>query len=192
MIDPYNITNFNSTDVELEEVLMFWVCVAGKNAKIIASALDKLLKKIILKESDTPFEAVSRLNKDALGELLKSCGVGCHTIKARALKDLVRRGLDLRNCSIDELESVYGIGPKTARCFLIHSRPNVRHAGLDTHILKFLRSKGHKVPKSTPNTSKKYREIEELFLNYADKSGKNLAEFDLELWRKGATDGRIN
>lgn len=192
MIDPYNITNFSATDVELEEVLMFWVCVAGKKAKTIASGLDKLLKEIILNENETPFEAVSRLDKEALGEQLKKCGVGCHTIKARALKDLVGRGLDLRTCSVDDLESVYGIGPKTARCFLIHSRPEVRYAGLDTHILKFLKSKGHDVPKSTPNTSKRYREIENLFLKYVDESNKSLAEFDLELWKKGATNGRTN
>lgn len=97
--------------------------------------------------------------------------------------------LNLKSCSVDDLENIYGIGPKTARCFLIHSRPNMRFAGLDTHILKYLRGLGYEVPKTTP-TGKKYKEIEQIFLNLVDKSGKSVAEFDLEIWRKYSSDSR--
>jgi thermostable 8-oxoguanine DNA glycosylase len=117
-----------------------------------------------------------------LPQTLKSFGIGCYNNKAKSMWDLVNKGLDLKKCSVEDLESVHGIGPKTARCFIIHSRKNARHAGLDTHILKFLREKGHEVPKATP-TGKKYRELEGVFLDYADKSGKSVAEFDLDIWR---------
>jgi len=95
----------------------------------------------------------------------------------------------LRTCSIDELESIFGIGRKTSRCFVMHSRRNAQCAGLDTHILKFLRSKGHDVPKSTPGSKKKYLEIENLFLKYAKKSNKTIAKFDLDIWKKYAYNG---
>ena len=32
MIDPFNITKYENTEAELEEVLLFWVLAAGKKA----------------------------------------------------------------------------------------------------------------------------------------------------------------
>jgi len=49
--------------------------------------------------------------------------------------------------------------------------------------LKFLRSKGHNAPKSTPSTKKQYKKFEDMFLGYAKKSGQSIAEFDLNIWR---------
>jgi len=43
MVDLSNITNYNLTDPELEEVLIFWICVAGKTAATIAKGAEKLL-----------------------------------------------------------------------------------------------------------------------------------------------------
>jgi len=185
MVDPKNITNYNLSDWELQEILLFWVCVAGKTADIIAKSLEKLLKSVV-KNAELPFDALKRINQEELSNLLKECGIGCYTIKAKAIKSLVNSGIDPRICSVDDLEDIYGIGRKTSRCFLIHSRPNMKFAGLDTHILKFLREKGHDVPKSTPSTKKKYLELENLFIKYAEEEGRDIAEFDLELWRKGA------
>lgn len=84
---------------------------------------------------------------------------------------------------LEDLEAIPGIGPKTARCFLIHSRPDQQYAGLDTHVLKFLRDKGHEVPASTP-TGKKYKELEKVFLQYAAESGMTVADFDLAIWNQ--------
>ena len=72
---------------------------------------------------------------------------------------------------------------KTSRCFLIHSRKDVKYGGLDTHILKYMKSLGHDVPKSTP-TGKKYLKLEEIFLSLLEKSGKTLSEFDLSIWKE--------
>ena len=43
MIDPSNITNFNMNKNELEEVILFWVMAAGKNAKVASRKLSALL-----------------------------------------------------------------------------------------------------------------------------------------------------
>jgi thermostable 8-oxoguanine DNA glycosylase len=88
-------------------------------------------------------------------------------------------------CNAEELEKIYGIGMKTSRCFLIHSRKNARYAGLDTHVLKFLRAKGvQDVPKSTPTSRKLYLRLEAEFLKLSDESGKSVADLDLEVWNK--------
>jgi len=70
---------------------------------------------------------------------------------------------------------------KTSRCFILHSRKDSRYAGLDTHILKFLKGYGFKVPKATP-AKKKYLELEQQFLYIADSQNKSPAELDLEVW----------
>lgn len=180
MIDPSNITNYNMTDAELEEVLIFWICVAGKTAATIAKGVEKLLADI---KGGTPFAKIKRYGYKRLPDKLKECGIGCYTLKAKSLWALVNSNLDLRTCSLEELESIPGIGRKTSRCFVMHSRRGAKCAGLDTHILKFLRSKGHEVPKSTPGSAKKYFEVERLFLKYVKESGQTTADFDLKIWR---------
>lgn len=183
MIDPYNITKYNQSNEQLQEVLLFWICVAGKTAAVITRRLDNFLNSL---DGGSPFDKIRGVKEDLLPQLLKKYGIGCYNLKAKSIWELVNSNIDLRHCSIEDLEKITGIGRKTSRCFLIHSRPNIKCAGLDVHILNFLRSKGHKVPRSTPNSAKKYCEIESIFLKYVKESGKTVADFDLEIWKQRA------
>lgn len=191
MIDPTKITNYHLNDHQLEEMILFWVCAAGKNGVTAARCLDVLLNRWKnAANSISPFVIISFIyDHSNLPEQLKMAGIGCYNNKAKTFVSLVNEQLDLRNCSVEDLESIPGIGPKTARCFVIHSRENQQYAGLDTHVLKFLRDKGHDVPKSTP-TGKKYRELELIFLNYVRESGKTVADFDLTIWNDYRTRTR--
>jgi len=164
---------------------MFWVLAAGKNATTAAKSLDSLLMNWIpVLTWSSPFGVIKQIaRQQSLPAELKRHGIGCFNNKAKTLLALATSNLDLKTCTLKDLESINGVGPKTARCFLMHSRPNQRLAGLDVHCLKFLKSKGHDVPSSTP-TGKRYLELEKLFLTYADASGKSPAEFDLECWNK--------
>lgn len=180
MIDPANITNYNLTSVELEEHILFWVCAAGKNGRTAARCLDSLLKDV--KGYQAPLNTIAKSGYDCLAPLLKRHGIGCYNSKARTMWELANSNLDLRTCSAEDLEKIYGIGMKTSRCFIMHSRPDTKYAGLDTHILKFLRSRGVPAPKSTPTNRKKYLELERKFLTFAEESGKMVAELDLEIW----------
>lgn len=175
LIDASNITNYNLNNDELELNIIFWILVAGKNAKTISKALNNLLSKY----EGSPFEIIRNI-KDLPNEL-KSHGIGCYSIKARSLMDLINSNLDLRNCSVDDLENIYGIGSKTARCFLIHTRKNQELAGVDTHLLKFMRDNGYDVPKSTP-TKKKYKIIEKQFLDIVKLTKMTVSELDLKIW----------
>lgn len=181
MINPEVITNYNLTDRELEEYILFWVCAAGKNGRTAAKCCDKLLNLIGVNEFYSPFTVIRGLPRDAMPPILRNCGIGCYTSKGRTMWELAHSELNLKTCEAPDLETIYGIGMKTSRCFLLHSRKNARYAGLDTHILKFLRAMGHDAPKSTP-TGKKYLKLETIFLNYADMVYKTPAEFDLDIW----------
>ena len=180
LIDVEHITNFNLSQRELELHLLFWVLVTGKTAKTTARNLDKLLKML---DGNTPFQQILSVRLPVLIHLMKTCGIGCYNQKARTLRELSNSGLDLKRCSVEDLEKITGIGRKTSRCFILHSRKDARCAGLDVHMLKHLRSLGYNVPKSTPSSDKEYKKIEAIVLNLADQSGSTTADFDLNIWR---------
>lgn len=186
MIDPKNITKYNQTTAELEEFILFWVCAAGKNAQSAAKGLDTFLSS----KSVSPFEQVKNFrvnNPDLssfwLGLRLKYCGIGCYNQKARTFLELANSNLDLHSCSAQELETITGIGMKTSRCFILHSRRNAQYAGLDVHILRYLGNIGYTVPKQTP-AKKKYLELEKVFLEIAKEKGLSPADLDLKIWKE--------
>lgn len=186
MIDPVNITKFENTNEQLEEVLLFWVLAAGKNAITASNCLERFLigthGKFNLPPYK-PFECIRKIKKEKLPELLKSYGIGCYNNKAKTFYQLANSNLNLRTCTADDLEKIHGIGMKTSRCFIIHSRRDASYAGLDIHLLSFLKDKGYNVPKQTP-TRKSYLEIEKIFLDIVKNSGMSVAEYDLMIWRQ--------
>lgn len=187
MIDPSNITNYNLTDAELEEHLLFWIAAAGKNGRTAARQLESLLSSITYNNL-SPLTALRYYVGpyfQRLPFLLKEKGIGCYNNKAITFWQIMSSKLDLRTCTTDDLEQYYGIGSKTARCFILHSRKGARLSGLDTHMLKHLREMGvEDVPKSTPSSKKKYMILEQEVLRLADESGMSPADYDLEVWNK--------
>jgi len=189
MIDPSKITINNATDEELEELILFWVCAAGKNGRTAARCLDKFLK-LISSPYGKPMSSIFNFNSlYNLPDTLRACGIGCYNSKAKSFLQLaiecVSGRLNLRTCTTDDLEKIHGIGMKTSRCFIIHSRKEARYAGLDTHILKHLKINGvDNVPKSTSGTKKEYLRLEKEFLKLADEINMAPAEYDLMIWNK--------
>jgi len=189
MIDPEKVTNYEQTDRQLEEFILFWVCAAGKNGRTAARCLNGLLNDIGGHDMG-PFNAIKMWayyehpeTFEGWPEMLRDNGIGCYTSKSKTMFQLALSELDLRTCTASDLESIHGIGPKTARCFLLHSREGAQVAGLDTHMLKHLRAAGHDVPKSTP-TGKKYLELERIVLEQAKEAGMTPAAWDLAVWTK--------
>ena len=183
MIDPTKITKFNRTKEELEELLLFCIAVAGKNATVTARNLDKLLDYANDFGDGSPFELIIKLSlAHDLSKVMKEFGFGCHTIKARGFIEAAKSGLNLNTCTLEELEKIHGIGMKTSRFFVLHTRQNACVACLDTHILQWLsKHSGYDVPKHTP-TRKKYLELEKVFLKVADVLSIHPSELDLKIW----------
>jgi len=189
MIDPANITNFNRTKEELEEFLLFALCVAGKTASIQAKKLDQflsLLRQFYMwnKESTddvklSPFELLSDSKEADVLTCMKEVGLGQYHKLLQGFEDV--RHLDVFTCTLEDLEKCYGVGPKTSRFFLLHSRPNQKIACLDTHVLKYLKSEGFPAPKVNPS-KKLYPILEKAFLFLARENNMTPADFDLNIW----------
>lgn len=183
MIDPTKITNFNRSDEELEELLLFCIAVAGKNATVTSRNLDKLLDYARNYVDGSPFFLIKYLNsKYNLSNLIKTFGFGCQSVKSKGFIQAANSGLNLRICTVDDLEKIHGIGMKTSRFFILHSRKNANVACLDTHILQWLsRHSGFNVPKQTP-TRKMYLQLEKVFLKVSNVLNIDPSDLDLKIW----------
>lgn len=184
MIDASNITDYNLDYTGLEKRIIFWILAAGKNGTRAANITNNMVN---FWEKDypgiTPFSALFLYDMKETEELCRYFKTGCHSHKAKSLYQICRSDLDLKTCSAEDLEKIYGIGMKTARCFIIHSRENAKYAGLDTHMLKHLKSLGYDVPKSTPSR-KKYLTLEQIVIKLSEEAGKSVAKYDLDIWNK--------
>jgi hypothetical protein len=197
VVDPINLTNFNRTNNELEEVILFGILVAGKNAITTSKSLDRFLRDFSHIDI-SPLKIFSHFELDKLPSLavvLKDYGFGCMTNKSKGIYQLVRSGLDLRTCTVSELEKIHNIGMKTSRMFVLHTRENAEHIPLDVHILHYLSDLGYSVPRTTPGSKKcpkKYLEVEQLAMKVARSEGKTYADWDLNVWRIYREKSKLN
>lgn len=186
MINPTTITNYNRTEAELEEFLVFAILVAGKTAKTQAKKLEQFLstaKEFGLPSGTTALEYISYLSKgNYLSSVMVNCKLGQYNRLEKAFEGILQFKGKLKTISVSELESVSGIGSKTARFFVLHSQKDARVACLDVHILKWLREQGYSAPKQTP-TKKRYAILESIFLTEAWKREMNPADLDLMIWK---------
>jgi thermostable 8-oxoguanine DNA glycosylase len=181
MIDATKITNYNLSYDELQEYILFWILAAGKNGTRAANIINKWIFDV--KKNEYIFDTLKNYSLGSLVRLCTKYSTGCQCNKARSIYEIVHSNIDLTTCTPDDLEKIYGIGMKTSRCFIIHTRENAPYAGLDTHILKFL-SKLEldiPVPKSTP-ARKIYLQLEQIVLKLAKEFNMSPADFDLMIW----------
>jgi thermostable 8-oxoguanine DNA glycosylase len=147
-IDPKNITKFDRSQEELEFFWLFCILVAGKNADWASLKLLDLFRN--KPEDQTPFEFLKTRLTD-LNNILVANKVGQYRRITKAIEQSI--SLDLKTATLDEFLEVFGVGPKTARFFILHTRKDAECAVLDTHILKWMRTIVHEsidVPTSTP------------------------------------------
>lgn len=134
----------------------------------------------MLEEGNTPFDRIRKMIRtDMLLENLKKVKMGNYTILQKCLRKLI----NIKELTIENLEKIPKIGSKTSRMILLHSQKNVRYAVLDTHILRYMRENLGTKEISTPS-KKKYLELEKIFLNHCDILGRDASELDLEIWKR--------
>jgi thermostable 8-oxoguanine DNA glycosylase len=186
MINPAEVTNYNRTQSELQEFLLFCINVAGKKSSIEAPKLEVFIQraKDITKET-TPFNCIKKLIKlGRLQEIMHWAKLSPYKQRYNSYVDVVKLG-DLQTVTLNRLLQVPGIGLKTARFFLSHSREDFDEPMLDTHILQFLRDNGYKgAPKSTPSNVGVYNYYANIFKMFARVSGKSVTDLDLEIWKQ--------
>tara|TARA_B000000557_G_scaffold77247_1_gene61869 strand:- start:16061 stop:16654 length:594 start_codon:yes stop_codon:yes gene_type:complete len=192
MIDPKKVTDYNRNEWQLQEFLIYCICVAGKKSEIESPKVRKFCTDPRFGFGLTPFQlirkllSVSSVEGDGLMQHLKKHKIAPYQQRYNSFKDIVTLlDKDLREVTIDELQEVRGISTKTSRFFLTHSREDFDEPVLDTHILRFLSDFGYNdVPKSTPQNPKVYERLSKLFRSIARFEGKSVTDFDLEVWTK--------
>jgi len=193
-VDPYNITKYNRTEAELECFLLFCIVVAGKTAYIQARKLDEFLtsinKRLMLPEHVNPFQSLKSADQHGIlmEEILKA-KLGQYKKIFNGFKYIIEREYNLSKMTPQILEKIPGVGMKTSRFFLLHSDTFYKDkiAILDTHILKFIKENiDDRAPKSTPVIPLTYRFWEDMFLSWCKQNNKNVADFDLEVWKSYA------
>ncbi len=198
MIDPNRVTHLSRSREELEEFLLFCVVVAGKNADQQAAKLERFLG------GRPPFAYIADCDRrGVLESRLKSVRMGKYSLLCRSFRELVRSGTDLGSCPWESLTAFPGIGMKTAKFFVLHSRPAQIHGVLDTHVLSWMREhweprgrRGLRVPRHSPQDPLAYRFWETVFFGMmaARHHGRpgpiDWAKADLDLWRerRGSAD----
>ncbi len=163
---------------EAEWKLIYSAIVAGKSARFAEGVMGRLEW---LWSDVGVFDGVRQAIKAGdLETVLREARSGSYTRLTKCLAGLVE--IEALTATVEKLETIHGIGPKTARFFVMWSREGQRYAALDTHVLKYLRELGHDAPKSTPQAGPVYRRLEQAFIAEADRQGKTPRELDYEVW----------
>ena len=193
-IDPYNITKFDRTEEELQLFLLFCIVVAGKTAYIQAEKLEQFLcsvnERLMMPGRVLPFQTLKSAEQHGiLMEEIQKAKLGHYRKIYAGFKFITEYKFDLRNTTTEQLEVIPGVGMKSSRFFLLHSDLNYQNniAILDTHILKFIKENiDERAPKSTPTIRVTYKYWEDRFLLWCEQNDKNVADFDLEVWKSFA------
>lgn len=188
-IDPTAIPTEPMTPAQLQWWVLFGICVANKPAKVT----EKKLKAFfdlgavlgytgeVSARHPSPFDIVTAMIRGGqLGRNLRRVRFGQYTRINKAFRHAVN--LDVENLSVEALEAVPGIGPKTARMIILYAKPGMECVPLDTHILKFLRKLGHDAPKSTPGSRATYHRLEQAFIAEARRRKVSVRELDTQVW----------
>lgn len=194
MIDPLNVTDTGRSTEQLEELLLFCVVVAGKNADQQAAKLERFLS------GRPPFAFIRRCEREgSLPARLREARLGKYSLLERSFRALANARLDLRACSPLDLTGFPGIGLKTAKFFVLHSRAGEMHGVLDTHVLAWMREhwaplgrRSVSVPRHSPQDPALYRFWESVFFgmvaqrHHGPGGGRPVdwARFDLDLWKE--------
>lgn len=190
MIDPANVIKFDRDDHELQEFFIFALSVAGKSSYVQARKVHDLIHEALAFAGPAEMLPLEKIRVAAEAGRLRAAmeivKLGQYTRIERALREFLDRGLSLRTCSEDDLAGLHGCNFKTAKFFLVYSRPGMRAAVLDTHVLRFFREIGVDAPAVSPQKRAEYERFERYFQALADFMGLSCAELDEALWRRSA------
>jgi hypothetical protein len=189
-IDPGNITDFNRGTNQLQAFWLFCMFVTGKNSDYASRCLSRLLHAAKLGE-EPPFPYFRSIGETGVHNALVASKVGQY---GRLTKGIMQSlDLDLANGELDDFRAIHGVGNKTARFFLLHTREGCEYAVLDTHILAWLRDREiPDVPDSTPTNDAEYKRLERAFryLSRLAYPGLSDSQIDLLIW--SGESGRLS
>ena len=169
------------TRPELQYWILFSMAVAGKGAKVTEQKMITFLRdegRPLL----PPFGIVKLyIDRGELRRRMKKHKLGKYTLLDKGFRAAL--DLDLENLTVEKLDAIPGIGPKSAR--MIMSRTAYSFSSGNpyiTHVLKWLHAHGHDVPKGTPD-GKLYDKLEKIVLAEAKARNMTARQFDTWVWQ---------
>lgn len=187
MIDPLKVTDYERNSDALKEFAIFCICVAGKNSDQTARKVDALVRNPkFLTELSLQYHIPQNTQKGYqfhvanIAGFLRQVKMGQYDRIARAIVELNQ--LDLHRVTFEQLTNVFGIGPKTAAFFLLHTRRDATVPVVDTHVVKYMATKAITM-KVTSDRKKYAMNAQEVAFHLAkDFPNKTLAEADQFVW----------
>ena len=168
----------------LQTKLIYAMVVVGKSARFANLACHRFLRSLPLDKQ--PLTWIREMMPGELEGRLREARTGKYEKLCQGLQELTEAGLNLRTCKPEDLEKIHGIGPKTARFWLLWTRPKAHYAVLDMRILRWLKKQGHDTPATTPSSENNYAQLEKVFLAEANKCGKTPRELSTNIWKTGS------
>ena len=193
MITPNSITNFNRSTAELGWFWLFCLSVQGKNSGVQSRKINNIIHCFedafqcevdpIYVYSKTPHEFSEELEQIGLGQYDRIFTALAETVEAGGVEFL-------KTATVEELMGIYGVGPKTARFFILHSCRGARCVPLDTHVIKWLQmvvraNMCSSFTCSRPTNNEDYLLKEKAALSWMDKifPDISIADADLLIWK---------
>lgn len=149
---------------EAERKLLYAIVVAGKSAKFAENRMKRFL--IFMRVDETPLGMIRCHGYNKMAAEVRNAATGNYRRVISAFWEVAKH--DIYSWTLERLEKIDGIGPKTSRFWMKWACGNQDYAILDTHILKWLKYLGYKVPKSTP-PQPRYDEIEGIYIREVKK-----------------------
>lgn len=178
-------TSWAERQWELQAKFLYCLVVAGKSARHANQAVESLLHNVV--NNELPLDMLRRLaEQKELLAALQTSRTGNYTKLMKAIADWDESALDLEAVTVADLEAIHGVGPKTARFFVVWTRPKERVAVLDVHVLRWLQERGYATPKTTPASKAAYQKLEQVFLEEADRRKLTPRQLDEQIWRAGS------
>lgn len=187
MIDAWDLGDVDQNRARVEEFALFCAAVANKPADATARKIDTFL---CLRGERSPLAYVNTLAEQG-GQLhyrLMACRFGQYARLTFAFAQLARLhfSVGLLDCTLDQLLMVHGVGPKTARYFLLYTRHDARYAVLDTHVLRWMREELGVAEATGVPSGAKYDRLERALLGACDAAGVHPRDLDTIVWQRGA------
>ena len=194
MIDPLNVTNAARTPAELGGVSPLLHCRRGQESLWIS----RRSNSSGVLGGCKPFAFIRASDREGkLEARLRAAKLGKYSLLGRGFRQLASSGIDLARCTWEDLTAFPGIGIKTAKFFILHSRSRQMHGVLDTHVLGWMREHWARpgrrpsgVPTHSPQDAEAYRFWEHVYFgmvtvrHHRDGRTVDWARFDLDLWKE--------
>lgn len=179
---------FDRLQPELEAYLLYVMTMANWEAKKAYDSLNRFLSE----STESPFAYIKMLNaQEKLLHKMQEARIFRANQKQRYFQAASEFTQDLRTASIEQLETIKGVGAKSSRYFVNFTRVDADEVHPDTHIIKGLIAHGVDVPKDkngkpripSDAKAKNFKLIVLAFRNIAQEYGLKNREMDYEWWR---------